>query len=376
VRTVAVYRWSLLPPSETFIRNQALALEGWSPIFAGEQRHDGGLELPSALVELGTPGGRPERVLRRRLLRRSGRDRLVQRCRARGVELVHAHFGPDGLAGLELADGLGVPLVVTFHGYDAMLHDDALRAAGPGFAAFVERRAELFARAALLIAVSAPVAEELVRRGAAPGKVAVHHIGVPVAPATAREPGDPTVLFVGRHVAKKGLPDLIEAMALVRGRVPGARLVVVGDGPLRAELEQRAAGVAPETRFAGWEPPEAVRDRMDAARVLCVPSRRAPDGDAEGLPTVIGEAGARGLPTVGTRHSGIPEALGDGAGGLLADEGDVAGLADALTQVLSDDAAWRRLSAGARRTVERDFDVARQGRELGRLYDRAAPAAG
>jgi glycosyltransferase involved in cell wall biosynthesis len=374
--TAAIYRWSLLPPSETFIRNQGLALDGWSPVFAGEQRHDGGLELPRELVELGTPGGRRERALRRRVLRRSGRDRLVRRCRARGVGLVHAHFGPDGLAGLALADGLGVPLVVTFHGYDAMLHDDVLRAAGPGFEAFVDRRAELFARAALLIAVSEPVAEELVRRGAPADKVAVHHIGVPVGPDTPRQPGAPTVLFVGRHVAKKGLPDLIEAMALVRRRVPEARLTVVGDGPLRGGLEQRAAQVAPETLFAGWESPDAVGDRMRDARVLCVPSVRAPDGDAEGLPTVIGEAGAQGLPTVGTRHSGIPEALGDGAGGLLADEGDVEGLADALVVALSDDDAWRRLAAGARRTVERDFDVQSQGRTLSRLYDRAATAAG
>ena len=94
--------------------------------------------------------------------------------------------------------------------------------------------------------------------------------------------------------------------------------------------------------------------------MLCVPSRRAANGDAEGLPTVIPEAGAQGLPVVGTRHSGIPEAIGDESGGLLVDEGDVEGLARALTAVLTDDELWRRLSAGARDNVARHFDPRRQ----------------
>ena len=108
---------------------------------------------------------------------------------------------------------------------------------------------------------------------------------------------------------------------------------------------------------------------FDEARVLCVPSRRAANGDAEGLPTVIPEAGAHGLPTVGTRHSGIPEAIGGDAGGLLADEGDVDGIAAALIAVLTDDDLWRRLSAGARDNVARNFDPQRQAEELEAIYD-------
>ena len=118
------------------------------------------------------------------------------------------------------------------------------------------------------------------------------------------------MLFVGRLIEKKGLGDLLDAMTAV----PDARLLIVGDGPLRPELEAEARlRVAAE--FAGWLAPEDVARRFEEARVLCVPSRRAASGDAEGLPTVILEAGARGLPTVGTRHSGIPEAIADAAAG-------------------------------------------------------------
>jgi len=103
--------------------------------------------------------------------------------------------------------------------------------------------------------------------------------------------------------------------------------------------------------------------------VLCVPSRRAANGDAEGLPTVLPEAGAQGLPVVGTRHSGIPEGVGEEARARLVDEGDVDGLARELIAVLTDDELQRRLSAEARAHVERDFDPARQAEELEQIYD-------
>jgi glycosyltransferase involved in cell wall biosynthesis len=108
---------------------------------------------------------------------------------------------------------------------------------------------------------------------------------------------------------------------------------------------------------------------MLRARVLCVPSRRAPDGDAEGLGQVVLEAAAVGTPTVGYRHGGIPEAVRDGVTGLLAAEGDVAGLRAALARALDDDALWAQLSAAARRHVETEFDLGRQTARLEALYD-------
>lgn len=368
---VAVYRHSLLPPSETFILQQALPLERYRAVFVGRVRADG-LELPPDRVVVGAPSGRWRRALDRRLPGDPAVRRLVRGCRRHRVQLVHAHFGPDAVAALPVARRLGAPLVVTFWGYDATMTDEALLAGGGYLAEYVRLRSELFDQAALLIAVSSFLADELRRRGAPAEKVHVHHGGVPLGPA----PGGaseraPEVLFVGRHVDKKGLGDLVEAMARVQQAVPDARLVVVGDGPLRARCEGRASELGLHAEFVGWLPPEAVRERLRRARALCVPSRRAPNGDAEGLPTVIPEAGAEGLPVVGTRHSGIPEAVIDGRTGLLADEGDVDGIAHGLISVLSDDDLWRRLSAGAHDNVRRNFSPERQTAALEGLYDRA-----
>jgi colanic acid/amylovoran biosynthesis glycosyltransferase len=367
---VAVYRRSLLPASETFIRNQALALRRYTAVFAGELQVPG-LDLPADRVLVGAPGPRWRRAARRRLLGTDPAQRLADACRARGVELVHAHFGSDGVAGLELARRLGVPLIITFHGFDATVSDEAMLAAGSGLDEYARRRPELFEHAALLIAVSRFVADRLVGLGAPPERVRVHHIGVPVEPAPPALEREPVVLFVGRHIEKKGLGDLVEAMARVRRTAPHTRLVVIGDGPLRGRWEARARALLGDPEFTGWLPPDAVRDHLRRARVLCVPSRTAANGDAEGLPMVIPEAGVHGLAAVGTRHSGIPEALDEGRAGLLVEEGDVDALATALSALLTDDALWRRLSAAARDNAVRRFDLARQSAELERLYDEA-----
>jgi len=367
-RTVAVYRSSLLARSETFIRNEALELRRSAPLFVGEERAEGGLPLPEDAVVVGMPNGRWRRAVLRRVPGYQLR-RLARACRAREVALVHAHFGPDSLLALDLARRLGVPFVVTYNGFDATLHDDALRA-GP-YTRYLRRRAEMFGEAAAIIAISAFIAGELVRQGAPEGKLRVHHSGVPLAPPPPDGPREPVVLFVGRFVEKKGLGDLLEAMARVQAAVPAARLLVVGDGAGRREHEDRARRLGLDATFAGWLAPDEVARRQRTARVLCVPSRRAANGDAEGLPTVIPEAGAQGLPVVGTRHSGIPEGVGEEARARLVDEGDVEGLARELVAVLTDDELQRRLSAEARAHVARDFDPRRQADELEAIYDEA-----
>jgi colanic acid/amylovoran biosynthesis glycosyltransferase len=371
--TIALFRRAMLPRSETFIRNEALALERYSAIFLGMQR-EAGLDLPEDRVFIAPAARSRFGAARARLLGRTSTAVLADACRAHSARIVHAHFGHDALPALDVARRLGLPLVVTFHGFDATTSDEALAAQGGALAEYVRRRDEIFAEAALLIGVSGFITDELRGRGAPEHKLRVHHQGIALGPPRDSEPGAPCVLFVGRHVAKKGLGDLLEAMATVRRAVPDARLLLVGDGPDRRIHEARARELGVEAEFLGWRTPEEVGRFMAAARVLCVPSRRAENGDAEGLPTVILEALACGLPVVGTRHSGIPEAIGPGRGGLLADERDVQGLARHLTAVLGDDDLWRRLSAAGRDNARHNFDPRRQTAELEGFYDEVLAA--
>jgi colanic acid/amylovoran biosynthesis glycosyltransferase len=120
----------------------------------------------------------------------------------------------------------------------------------------------------------------------------------------------------------------------------------------------------------------AVEKWMRKARVLAIPSVTAETGDTEGLPITLLEAFAVGLPVVGTRHAGIPEAITHDATGLLVGERDARGLAEALSTLLTDAGAWRRMSDGARDVVATKFDLERQTAALEEIYDGIRGVAG
>jgi glycosyltransferase involved in cell wall biosynthesis len=284
-------------------------------------------------------------------------------------------MGPDGAVVLPLARHLRVPLVVTFHGYDATMTDDALRR-GPLGRIYVRRRASLVREARLFIAVSDFIRGELLERGYPEERVVVHRIGVDAElfRAEATVAREPIVLFVGRLAEKKGVTHLISAMRSVQARNPDAELVLIGGGPLRPQLAQQVQDQGVRARFLGRLSPAEVRDWMSRAHLLCVPSVRAANGDAEGLPIVLLEAMAMGLPVVGARSAGIPEAVVHGATGVLVPSGDAGALAEGIAMLLTDTAAWRRMSAAGVQHVREHFDLRRQTAELEALYDRVRGA--
>ena len=174
--------------------------------------------------------------------------------------------------------------------------------------------------------------------------------------------------FVGRLVPKKGASDLLEALAGVpRGQRPHA--VFAGDGPQRAQLQRTAAELGVDAEFIGMASPAQVMDLLDRSRLLCVPSRRADNGDAEGFGMVFAEAAARGLPSVSYRSGGVPEAIHHGTTGLLAPEGDVDALRENIVALTSDGDLAASLGAAARRRVVADFDVRTQTGQVEDLYD-------
>ena len=156
----------------------------------------------------------------------------------------------------------------------------------------------------------------------------------------------PVVLFVGRLVEKKGLATLLDAFA----RLPlPATLALCGDGPEAANLRQRAEGLglAGRVRFLGPLDHTALGTAYASCDLFCAPSIRAPSGDLDGMPTVLAEAAASGLPLLGSDLAGLPLLIQPGRTGLLVPPGDVVALADALGRLLGDEALRRRLGAGA-----------------------------
>jgi glycosyltransferase involved in cell wall biosynthesis len=181
---------------------------------------------------------------------------------------------------------------------------------------------------------------------------------------------EPLVLAVGRLVEKKGFADLIDACGLMQELVPAWRCLIVGGGPLHGELQARidALGLGRRVELLGAQPPAQVAALMRRAAVLAAPCIVSPDGDRDGLPTVLLEAMALGCPVVATEVTGIPELVIDGSTGRLLPQRRPVLLAQALAGLLADPVQARRLARGARAWMESNFDIHRNTARMRSLF--------
>jgi glycosyltransferase involved in cell wall biosynthesis len=310
--------------------------------------------------------------------------RRVREIRRVRPHILHTHTAKAGTLGrvaAVLAGRAAPPIVVhTFHGH-------VLRGYfGPAKTrAFLETEKLLARRTTRLVAVGPEVRDELVGLGVAPAdRFSVIRLGIDlrgrVVPGAAdretrrRALGLPPERFVvgwiGRMTPIKRVGDVVDAFAALRRRGVDASLLLVGDGPDRAEAERRAsaAGVAAETVFAGYQRDVAPYYAVMDALLL-------PSGN-EGTPVVAMEALAARKPVVATRVGSVPDVVSDGEDGFLARVGDVEELAAALERLARDEGLRTRFGDTGRARVLERYDVGRLVDDVDRLYRELLAAAG
>jgi colanic acid/amylovoran biosynthesis glycosyltransferase len=184
-----------------------------------------------------------------------------------------------------------------------------------------------------------------------------------------REP--PLILGVGRLVEKKGFADLIHACALLRERSRRFRCAIVGKGPLEAALRSRVdeLGLGSSLELSPPVSREELLTLYPQAAVVCAPCVVGSDGNRDGLPAVLVEAMALGVPVVATDVTGIPELVADGRTGTLVPQHDPHALAEAIERVLDDPDSAAALARTGREVVERDFDLHRNAMQLRSLFE-------
>ena len=371
---VLVYKDRLLPGSQTFVRGPGECLARFQACYVGTRKVLGGLELPrdrEFVLNRGDLIGKMREFLFRYAGATTG---LIHQLRRLHPVLIHAHFGPDGLSALKLARRLEVPVIVSHHGYDVTMKPEF--ATSYAHKRYVRQKRILQQNAQLFLANSCFIKEQLASQGLPEHKLRVHYIGIDTSlfhprPGVSREP---IVLFVGRLVENKGCSFLLQAMAKLRSRYPQVRLVVIGDGILRKELEEKAARIAPGAQFLGHQSQQVVRDWMARASVLCVPCITAENGIAEAFGLVFIEAQAMGLPAVSFRCGGIPEAICDGVTGFVVPERDIDGLSTRLHELLSNPSMWQRISEAGADRVRTQFDLRAQTAKLEDIYEQVITA--
>jgi glycosyltransferase involved in cell wall biosynthesis len=363
-----IFRSPLFNASEGFVQAQAAALVRYQPVVLGLE-HKGHVIAPlhrRLLI--------PESRLSRWRMVCGDMTPVLHRVEALRPKLIHAHFGPDGLRALPLARALGLPLVTSLRGYDVHLGKSALIASGRwSWIAYALGQARLQRRGALFLAVSDALRRRALARGFPEERTLTHYNGVDLDrfrpdPYAVRER---VVLHVARLVEKKGTLTLIRAFAGIAAAQPDARLEIYGDGPLRQQLEREAAalGLGERIAFCGHASADKVSARMRSASLHASPSCTAANGDGEGLPNVVVEAAASGLPVIATCHAGIPEAVRDGETGLLVPEASVGPLGEALLRLLGNAGMQRAFGRAAREMAVERFDAGAQARRLELLYD-------
>ncbi len=369
---VIVFSDHLLAFPETFIRAQAFALSGFEPVYAGSRRV-AGLELPSDHTYVISQGDFAGRLQEGAFKLFGIAPRLIKSLGALNPVLLHAHHGANGLRALALAQSLGVPMIVTFHGSDATATNLRYAKAPFGHRRYLARKAQLQKGGALFLAVSQFIRRKLLEQDFPPEKVEVHYTGVDTKmfqPASTE--CDPIVLFVGRLTERKGVEFVIRAVSLVQNEMPATELVVIGDGPLRGDLERQAKLSLRRYRFLGMRSHEEVGEWMNRASLFCAPSVKMPSGEEEAFGMVYAEAMAMQKPVVAFDSGGVSEVVSHGQTGFLAPERDWRGLAHYMFLLLQHTELRKRFGVAGRERVIREFDLTKRTKILETIYARVS----
>lgn len=313
------------------------------------------------LIEI-DQGSRPTHIwpLERPLLQRA-----VERERP---DVLHAHFGYNGVRMMPIAEDFDIPFVVTFYGYDiSMLPKEEF---------WQEQYRKLWQTASAIVVLSNNMREIALELGAPVDKLHVVHLGRDLQKLTYRPPGRQIRHFisVGRLTDKKGHLDTLKAFRrLLDTSDRRVTLQIIGTGERREALTSYISdsGLKDTVTLSGALPNDEVIEALRAADAFILCSRTAPNGDKEGTPTVLLEAQAIGLPCVSTMHAGIPEMIPEENHRFLAAEGNVAEITEALNRLISTPLEeLRAISDRGRIKVNTEFNLENEAAKLLAIYKR------
>ena len=280
------------------------------------------------------------------------------------VKLIHAHFGPSGIEILPIAKDLNIPLVVSFHGYDGSI---LLKYEG-----YKQKLKRLFEYSHVIVP-SHYMLNELNERVGNLINYSIVNYGIPlddfryVKRASVKGKVDRgeklTFLQVSNFVEKKGHFYTLSAFKELLNFYPNVQLILAGDGYLKGKIQELVnnLGLNKKVIFPGAVNHKQVSNFMSKADVFLHHSVTSTQGDKEGIPNVIMEAMATGLPCISTLHAGIPELIRDGVNGFLVEEKDINGYVQKMITLLSSSGNF---ASEARNTVESDFNLDLQNEKL------------
>lgn len=328
---ILIYRSRLLAGSETFIADHYDALEksGVECTFACEEAVGDSIDRFRHLKNRDAHGGKFARLMQKTLFNLAPNwSRLAAEIRTHAPDVIHAHFATDAAEILPIAERLGIPLIVTLHGFDVTSKASYFAKKLPFKWPYVLRAGRLRQRAAAFLPVSDFLRNTAISKGYPAERTHTHYLGTDLdrAPAVSSEPRK-NILFVGRLVEKKGCHYLIAAFRKMVANGFEGKLLIIGSGPQMEPLMRSSEDLQERIEFLGAQDRATVLKHMSSASAFCMPSMPAKSGDNEGLGMVYLEAQLAGCPVVAFDQGPVREALSPTNAGYLAEPGNIDDLA-------------------------------------------------
>jgi len=278
---------------------------------------------------------------------------LVSYLKRECIDVVFAEYGMVGALVTEACKIADVPLVIHFHGADAHHRKTVLE--------YGDLYKKAFGYASAIIAVSADMVEALVKLGAPRDKIILASCGVDTEkfPIVDISHSNKNFLAIGRFVEKKSPGSVVRAFKLVSEKFPDAKLWMVGWGPLFNETKKliNELGLDDKVILTGVLDSEEIKKLMQKSRAFVQHSVTTEDGDMEGTPVTILEAGSSGLAIVSTLHAGIKEAVINGETGYLVPEHDIKGMAAYMIKIAGDVKQASALGIKESAYINKNFNI-------------------
>ena len=373
---LAIYTQRYLNNSMTFVYRQILsATRDFDPVVLTSNKVNNLKMFPFEKLysKKITPVGRFYRIFKKSIghfatLSPKQEKYFFEIINSHGVKLVHAHFGPSAIEILPVVKKLNIPLLVTFHGYDASSLLNKKR---------YLRDLNGVLEYASIITVSDYMSDKL--KSLKPKQKNLYRLyyGIDLEkfPFVERKPlirkfndGEEIIcLQISNFTEKKGHQYTVRAFSELLKKYSRCKLILGGTGELLGQIKSLTSklGIEDKVQFVGKVNPGDVFMYMKKSDLFFHHSITASDGDQEGIPNVIMEAMATGLPVISTYHAGIPELIQDGVDGFLVKEKDISGYAASMIRALSSD---QNISYNALKKVKKEFNLELQSKKLFEIY--------
>jgi len=367
-RKVALFSTSFLPYSQTFIHDEIKAHSNRYDIsvFCKDRQNEDIFPFDNCYK----PEGKLAEKIYQNIAYWPKFDKIFQK---NNFDLIHAHFGTGAIYALPYVKKYKIPFIVTFHGNDVASLIGRQRFF-PKRWRYTLKSKQIFQLMDLGLAVSPELISMLTELGCDNEKLELFRLGINLNKFKPT-PKPPTntlkFLLIGRFTEKKGHIYALKAFEQVIQQGYSAHLSFIGDGGLMEDCITfvKEKGLEKSVFFLGIKQPHEVQNHINNSHILLVPSVVAKDGDREGLPTVIKEANACGIPAVGTYHAGIPELIQDNYSGFLVEERSVEQLLDKMVYFLENPEIIDEFGANARAIIEKEYDISKEVTRLETYYE-------